>query len=69
MKFFQSIDVKPPLKVRSIFLDISKVFDKVWYEGLHCKLSYVKFLGIFYKIITTDSKQISHKFQTVVWNG
>ena len=33
-----SFDYKPPTDVRAIFLDISKAFDKVWYQGLLFKL-------------------------------
>ena len=34
----KSFDCDPPKEVRAIFLDISKAFDKVWYEGLIFKL-------------------------------
>ena len=30
---FEALDCNPPLEVRSIFLELSKAFDKVWYEG------------------------------------
>ena len=33
-EIFEVFDCNPPLKVRSAFLDISKVFDKVWHKGL-----------------------------------
>ena len=42
-EIFQAFDCNPPLEVRLIFLDISKAFDKVWHEGLLCKL---KSMGI-----------------------
>ena len=31
---FEAFHSNPPLEVRSVFLDISKVFDKVWHKGL-----------------------------------
>ena len=31
---YRSIDANPSLEVRGIFLDMSKLFDRVWYEGL-----------------------------------
>ena len=36
-EIFQSFD--EGLEVRSVFLDISKAFDKVWHKGLTFKLS------------------------------
>ena len=31
---FELFDCNPSLKVRSVFLDVSKAFDKVWHKGL-----------------------------------
>ncbi len=31
---FKAFDCNPPLDVRSVYLDISKAFDRVWHEGL-----------------------------------
>ena len=33
-EIFEACDCNPSLEVRSVFLDISKAFDKVWHEGL-----------------------------------
>ena len=32
-EIFQSVHATLPLEIRSVFLDVSKVFDKVWPEG------------------------------------
>ena len=37
-KIYNAFDCNPSLEVRSLFLDISKVFDKVWHDGLIYKL-------------------------------
>ena len=37
-KIFESFDNLQNLEVRSVFLDMSKAFDKVWHEGLIFKL-------------------------------
>ena len=37
-EIFEAFDCNPPLEVRSVFLDISKAFVKVWLEGLLFKL-------------------------------
>ena len=34
---FEVFDHNLPIEIRSVFLDISKDFDKVWHEGLLCK--------------------------------
>ena len=42
-ELFEAFDCNPPLEVRSVFLAISKAFDKVCHEGLLYKL---KSMGI-----------------------
>ena len=41
-EIYVSFDRNPSAETRGIFLDISKVFDKVWYEGLIFKLKHTK---------------------------
>ena len=63
---FQAFNCHPHLEVRSIFLELSKAFDKVWYEGLLYKLKYV---GISGKLYNLPDKYLSRRFQRVVLNG
>ena len=63
---FEAFDCNPPLVVRSVFLDISKTFDKVWHKGLLYKL---KSLGISGELYNLLENYLSGRFQRVVLNG
>ena len=54
------------IEVRSVFLDISKAFDKVWHEGLIFKL---KQNGVAGNIINLLGNYLSSRKQRVVING
>ena len=54
------------LEVRSVFLDISKAFDKVWHEGHIFKLKQNAISGEFLHIL---SEFLSSKKKRVVLNG
>ena len=64
-EIFEAFDFNPPLKVRSVFLDISKAFDKVWHKGLLCKL---KSIGISGELHNLLGNYLSGRFQRVVLN-
>ena len=53
-------------EVRSVFLDISKAFDRVWHEGLLFKLQQY---GISGELITLIKDFLSCRKQRVVLNG
>ena len=63
---FEAFDVNPSLEVRSVFLDISKAFDKVWHEGLLYKLKSMGISGELYDLL---ENYLSGRFQRVVLNG
>ena len=63
-EIFTSFDNR--LEVRSVFLDISKAFDKVWQEGLIFKL---KLDGISGELFHILSDFLSNRKQRVVVNG
>ena len=52
-EIFEAFDCNPSLEVRSVFVDISKAFDKVWHEGLLYK---VKSMGSSGELYQADSK-------------
>ena len=54
------------LEVRAVFLDISKVFDKVWHEGLIFKL---KQNGISGRLLKFLGSYLCNRKQRVVLNG
>ena len=65
-EIFETFDCNPPLEVRSVFLDMSKAFDKVWHPGLLYKLDSV---GISEELYNLLENYLSGRFQRVVLNG
>ena len=65
-KIFEAFDCNPSLEVRSVFLDISKAFDKVWREGLLYKLKSMGISGELYNLL---ENYLSGRFHRVVLNG
>ena len=61
-----SFDNKNSLEVRSVYLDISKAFDKVWHEGLVFKLMQN---GVEGDLLTLIKNYLSNPKQRVVING
>ena len=53
-------------EVRGVFLDISKVFDKVWHQGLHYKLRQNGISGELLNILTDF---LDNRTQRVILNG
>ena len=64
-EIFEAFDCNPSLEVRSVFLDISKAFDKVWHEGLLCKLESMGISGELYNLL---ENYLSGRLQRVVLN-
>ena len=58
-------DCVPPKEVRSVYLDISKAFDKVWHQGLIFKL---KQNGIHGKMLQILSNFLSGRLQRTTLN-
>ena len=65
-EIFSAFDCSPSLEVRSVFLDISKAFDKVWHEGLLFKL---KSMGISGKLLDLIDSFLNERYQRVLLNG
>ena len=64
-EIFEAFDCNPTLEVRSVFLDISKAFDKVWHEGLPFKL---RSMGISGEVYNFLGNYLSGRFQRVILN-
>ena len=62
----QAFDDNKCLEVRSVYLDMSKAFDKVWHEGLLHKL---KQNGIEGNVLKFFDSYLSNRRQRVVLNG
>ena len=65
-EIFEVFDCNPSLEVRSVFLDISKAFDKVWYAGMLDKL---KSMGISVELYYLLENYLFNRFQRVLLNG
>ena len=65
-KIFEAFDCNPTLEGRSLFLDISKAFDKVWHERLLYKLKSIGISGELFKLL---ENYLTGRFQRVVLNG
>ena len=63
---FKNLDSNPPVITRSIFLDMSKAFDKVWHEGLLFKL---KSYGVEGTLFNMLHNYLSNRKQRVTING
>ena len=59
-------DANTSLEVRGVFLDLSKAFDKVWHNGLMCKL---KSLGICRKYYGLIHSFLNDRHQRVILKG
>ena len=62
----QAFEDHKSLELRSVFLDISKAFDKVWHDGLICKM---KQNGISGGLLRLFENYLLNRKQGVVLNG
>ena len=65
-EIFEAFDCNPTLDARSVFLDISKAFDKRWHEGLLFKLRSMGISGELYNLLDNC---LSERIQRVILNG
>ena len=63
---FKAFDCNPPLDVRSVYLDISKAFDRVWHDGLIYKL---KRCGVSGQLLSLTQSFLMDRKQRTVLNG
>ena len=64
-EIFEVFGCNPPLEVRSVFLDISKVFDKVWHKDL---LYMLKSMCISDDLFNLLENYLSDRLQRVILN-
>ena len=62
----QNIDANPSIDTIGVFLDMSKAFDKVWHNGLLCKLNSY---GINGKLKSLLESYLTNRRQRVILNG
>ena len=65
-EIYNSFDYNPSVDIRGVFLDMSKAFDKVWYDGLIFKL---KTYGIDGKLLKLLKSYLKDRQQRVLLNG
>ena len=65
-EIFEAFDCNPPLEVRSVFLAMSKAFDKAWQKGLLYKLKSVGTSGDLFNLL---ENYLSGRHERVVLNG
>ena len=65
-EFFSNFDCDPPEDICTVFLDISKAFDKIWLRGLTFK---IKSFGISGDLLELIKNFLSNRFQRVILNG
>ena len=63
---FNAFDCNPPLDVRSVYLDISKAFDRVWHDGLIYKLMRC---GVSGELLSLIQSYLKDRKQRTVLNG
>ena len=63
---FKAFDCNPPLDVRTVYLDISKAFDRVWHDGLIYKL---KQCGVSGQLLLLIQSFLKDRKQRTVLNG
>ena len=62
----KAFDCNPPLDVRSVYLDISKAFDRVWHDGLVHKLERC---GVSGQLLSLSRSFLKDRKQQTVLNG
>ena len=63
-EIYTSFDCYSTLEVRSVFLDISKAFDRIWHEGLTYKTK-----SISDPLLKLTERFLSNRYQRVLLNG
>ena len=60
-EIFEAFDCNPSPEVRSVFLDISKTFDKVWHKGLLYKLKSMGISGELYNVFENYQRVVINR--------
>ena len=65
-KLYKAFDSYPTLETCSVFLDLSKAFDKIWHQEVIFKL---KSVGVSDYLLCLNESFLSNRFQRVLLNG